>query len=318
MKRISITLAALLICFAFSAKAQIQQGFVKTIGRPDRPGVALEKVVVRIQGTTNFVMSDSLGAFSINMHDKKEGDPIVLASVSKQGYELHDKDCIGRQMAYSTKVPIYILMVDLKQLAIDKRKIEEKAYDVAEENYQKKLAELEKRRDEAAITAENYYQELQELQRRYESYLSLIDDMADRYARTDYDQLDSIDYQINLCIENGELDKADSLIHTVFDPETVLERNRAAKEEIRKRIEFAQSIIDKANADKEAILRDRDYAERIAELCVNLAEEYLQQERREEARRCLEQALDIRKIINGEDSSEVESLRSRIHAMFDE
>ena len=45
-----------------------------------------------------------------------------------------------------------------------------------------------------------------------EAYQALIGDMADRYARTDYDQLDSIDYKINVCIENGELEKADSLI----------------------------------------------------------------------------------------------------------
>ena len=292
--------------------AQTQQGYIKTIGRPDKPGVVLGNVVVQAKGMFNPVTSDENGAFSITVPGKNDGDPIAFLRIQKNGYELKDKDFIGRQHVCSSRVPIIIQMVDLQQLAKDKQRIENNAYRVAEENYQKKLTELEAQKEEGEITTEKYRQELSELQDKYEKYLSLVGDMAERYARTDYDQLDSIDYQINVCIENGEFDKADSLIHTVFDPETVLERNRAAKQEIQDRIALAQSVIDKANADREAILQDIEYAKRLASICENLAQEYILMEEKEKAVECLEKSLEIKFILYGEESDEVNEINNRI------
>ena len=313
MKRHSCIWVFLFISVMVSA--QTQQGFVKTIGRPGQPGIVLPGVIIQAQGMVNPVISDTTGSFSISIPGKKDGDPIVLLSIRKKGYELKDKDLKGRSLVCSSRVPLYILMVDQQQLEADRKRIEENAYRVAEENYQKKLEELERQKEESAITMEKYRQELLALEDQYERYLSLVSGLADRYARTDYDQLDSIDYQINLCIENGELDKADSLIHTVFDPETVLERNRAAKQEIQERIAIAQSVIDKANTDKEAIMRDLEYAQRLAVLCDNLANEYIAVEDPEKAIECLEQSLEIKTILYGEDHPSVIETQEKINVL---
>lgn len=297
IKRIFSLFGVILISIAVAA--QTQQGFVRTIGRPDKPGVALENVMIRFQGLVNSVVTSSEGEFHLSVPNKKDGDAIILLSVQKIGYELKDKELIGRSLVFSSRVPVEILMVDTKQLAADRERIERNAYRIAERNYKDKVEEIERQIKNKEISAEKYQNELQGLQDKYERYLSLISDMADRYARTDYDQLDSIDRKINICIENGELDRADSLIHSAFDPETVLERNRSAKEEIRQRIAFAQRIIDKANADKEAIKRDEEYAERVIELCENLAKEYLEQGEPEKALDCLERSLEIKTVLYG-------------------
>lgn len=316
MKKYILVIIAMAL--AAGATAQTQQGYIKTIGRPDKPGKMLSNVMVQAKGMFNAVISDTSGYFSIAVPGKQDGDPIVFLRVQKNGYELKDKDLVGRQLVCSSTVPIIIQMVDLQQLAADKRRIEANAYRVAEENYEKKRQELQAQLDSTTITAERYRQELATLEERYESYISLISDMADRYARTDYDNLDSIDYQINLCIENGELDKADSLIHTVFDPETVLERNRAAKREIAERIALAQSIIDKATAEREAILQDIEYAERVVALCHNLAQEYILADNKEKAKECLEKSLAIEKILYGADSDEVKNTQNQIEAIDEE
>ena len=313
MKRIYWLIIVLMTSVVMSA--QTQQGYVKTIGRPNKPGVPLADVVIRMKGRLNPVLSSASGSFSLVATGKKDGDDIVLLSVQKNGYELKDKDLTGRKLVFSSRVPIEILMVDQKQLAADKKRIEDNAYRVAEQNYQKKLKEIERQKTSNEISAEKYRQELRQLQDNYDKYLSLIGDMADRYARTDYDKLDSIDREINICIENGELDRADSLIHTVFDPETVLERNRAAKEEIQQRIAFAQSIIDKARTDREAILRDMDYARRVAVLCDKVADEYLVQGERDKAAENLRMSLEIKSVLYGKESEEVRETTNRLNSL---
>lgn len=310
MRRFALILLSLFSIMVLYA--QTQHGYVKTIGRPGKPGVPLQNVTIQMAGAVNAVSSSSTGEFHLVVHNKKDGDVIKLLWVRKNGYELRDKELIGRPLAYSSQVPIYITMVDVKQLAADKKRIEDNARSVADKNYQTKLAALRKQSKEHKLSAEKYRQEMENLQGSYEKYLSLIGDMAERYARTDYDQLDSIDAEINICIENGELEKADSLIHTVLDPETVLERNRAAKEEIRQRIEFAQSVIDKAMMDKDAILQDFDYALRIAELSESIANEYIIDGEKEKAVRCLKASLELKAIILEKESEDIKYLNHKI------
>ena len=296
-----------------SVYSQTQQGYVKNIGRPNKPGIMLSGVVVRVKGMINPVLSSSQGDFSISIPGKKNGDEISIINVQKNGYELKDISLLGRSLVFSTKVPLEILMVDKKQLEADKQRIEDNAYRVAARNYQDKLQHLEKQKKANEITIEKYRQEIEALQNNYDKYISLVGEMADRYARTDYDKLDSIDREINICIENGDFNKADSLIHTVFDPTTVLERNRAAKEEIQQRIAFAQSIIDKAKADKEDILRDIEYAKRVIDLSENLANEYVIQGNLNKAIECLNKSIEIKTILYGAESSEVNKTKQQIN-----
>ena len=261
---------------------------------------------------TNPTKSDANGYFEIPCPDKNEGDPIVFLRIEKKDYELQDKEFISRQHGYSHSVPIIIKMVDKKQLEADKKRIADNAYHVAEKNYQKKLKELEQKIKDAEITVDQYRHDSAMLETQYIKYCDLIGEMAERYARTDYDNLDSIDYQINLCIENGELDKADSLIHTVFDPEAVLERNQAAKNEIMERRKFAQSIIDRANAEEEYILRDKENAKELAALCDKLADEYILEGDKTSAIKCLEKSLKIKTILYGLESDEVKLTDNKI------
>lgn len=283
---------------ALPLSAQVQQGYVKTLGRPGAPGKPLQGVTVRVRGVMNALVSDANGSFKIQATGKKDGDAIIINSVRKNGYELKDKGIVGRSLVFSSRVPIQLVMVSSAQLAADKKRIEDKAYKVAETNYKKKLAALDKQKMQNELSAKDYEAQLQELEARYENYMALVGDMAERYALTDYDELDSIDAQINTCIENGELDKADSLIHTVFDPTTVLQRNREAKAEVAERMRIAQEAIDKALADKEQLQQNIEYAKKLAENCESLAEEYRRQGMEEKAQENLKHAQELRQLIN--------------------
>jgi hypothetical protein len=56
--------------------AQNQQGFVKTIGRPGKPGVPLENVTIQMVGMVNATTSSATGEFKLSAYNKKDGDAI--------------------------------------------------------------------------------------------------------------------------------------------------------------------------------------------------------------------------------------------------
>lgn len=303
------------LLFALPLSAQVQQGYVKTLGRPGVPGKPLQGVTIRVRGVMNALVSDANGSFKIQATGKKDGDALIINSIHKNGYELKDKEIVGRSLVFSSRVPIQLVMVSSSQLAADKKRIEDNAYKVAESNYKKKVAELEKQKKQKELSAKDYETQLQELEARYENYMALVGDMAERYALTDYDELDSIDIQINECIENGELDKADSLIHSVFDPTTVLQRNQEAKAEIAERMRIAQETIDKALNDRKQLEQNLEYATRLAQNCESLAADYLQQGMTEKARENYAHALELTRLISGEDSDDAKRLESIISSI---
>ena len=221
-------------------------------------GVALEGVSVRVKGDHNPVLSNDDGTFSMLMTGKHNGDSYILQEVLKKGYELNEADAIGRQYAYSDKVPLTLVMVSSAQLQADKQRIENNAYQVAERNYKSKLEQLEKQKKENAISEEQYRKKLLDIQDKFEKYQLLIDGLSEHYAHVDYDDLNEKECEVNICIENGELERADSLIRMLFDPIDVLKRNKEALDRLNQQISEANTMIDKANEDMAMVLNQQE------------------------------------------------------------
>ena len=198
----------LMLFIPLAGLCQTQMGFVKTAGSYNEKGKQLSGVTIRVKGEHNAVLSKKDGTFGI----KIQGQDYALQQIQKQGYELKDLGIIGRRYAYSKTVPLTIVMISSKQLQANKQRIEENAFKTAERNYKIKLASLEKQKEQNEITIEQYRQKILDLQERFEKYQSLIEPLADHYARTDYDELDVTEQEINQCIENGELERAEILL----------------------------------------------------------------------------------------------------------
>lgn len=240
-----------------SALAQTQQGYIRTLGRQNKKGEPLANVSIRLKGGHNAVLSDNNGKFALVMHGKEVGESYILQQVRKSGYQLNDAGVIGRRFAFSDKIPHTIVMVSTEQLQKEKQRIETNAYKVAERNYEEKLAKLEQQVNDNNITKEKYRDELQSLQSSFEKYQLLIDGLADHYAHTDYDNLDEREREINICIENGELERADSLIHTLFDPVDMLKRNKEAMAHVEQQISQAKEMIAAAKIEMEKVVRQQ-------------------------------------------------------------
>lgn len=248
--KISFLLSLAITIISINVSAQTLQGYVKTIGRPAQKGTPISGVSIRVQGEHNAVLSNNEGKFSVILIGKKNGDAYSLRQVQKTGYELNEKDVIGRPYAFSDKVPLIIVMVSSAQLQADKQRIEDNAYQEADRSYQAKLALLKKQNESGVLTAKQYRQQLQDLQSKFEQYQSLISDMANYYAHVDYDDLDATEQEINNCIEQGDLERADSLLqHTGIIQQV---------EDISRRLAAGQQLLEEAYKDQAAILQQQN------------------------------------------------------------
>ena len=227
---LSLTLSAAIV---YPQKQEaIQKGIVKTLGRANKKGMPLSGVDICGFGQQNSTYSKEDGTFSLSLPGKKIGDAYKLSKVYKEKYELIDKDVIGRSYAFSDKVHLTIVMASTKQLQEDKKRLEKSFYDMAQNNYNKELESLETERDKSASTTEEFKKRIAELEESFEQYQHMIKDIAEHYARIDYDSLNAMERECCQCIENGNLERAKSLLTMLVN----LEKLEREKEEL-KRIE---------------------------------------------------------------------------------
>lgn len=262
-------LMLLMVCFAvaLTAGAQKQEGYVRTLEKANRPSQGIEGVTVNILEYPNALVTKKGGKFSFAIPGKKQGDSFKVSRIQKKGYTLVDKHITGRKYSYSASVPIEIVMVSDKQLAADTKLIEDKAYAKAKKNYDARIAELERQLAEKTISEHTYYAERERLTNDYDSYIQLIGEMAERYAMTDYKGLSDLNREIMECIENAELERADSLINSKGDFDK-------REQELQAQMEFNEAtaeLLAKSQQDAEFKLNDlaQDYYNKYTILAAN-------------------------------------------------
>ena len=243
--------------------SQTQRGIVRTALRPNKKIVYLPGVTIRLRGGHTAVLSGAGGKFEMTMSKAKAGDAFYLSSVRKSGYELADNRTIGRAFTYSSKVPIEIVMINTREKEEDVRRISDNSYRRAEKTYKQRISKLEKQLSEKTISEASYHEQLQDLQTWFEKYESLINSMAERYASTDYATIDSLNAAINIAIENGELERADSLISTAGSLEKMVKENKEAERKANERLNIGRNIMENATADLMSIKNDKN---RLADL----------------------------------------------------
>ena len=240
------------LCLTTGASAQMQSGIVRTLERPGKPSEYLAGVSIDVLEYPNVIVSKKGGKFSFSIPGKRQGESFTVTRVQKKGYSLVDKQLKGRRFAYSSSVPLEIVMVSDTQLENDKKRIEDKAYDKAKKNYDQKVVALEKQLKQKTISEQEYRAKYEELNSNYNNYIQLIDQMAERYATTDYSGMDEMSQEIQACIENADLEQADELINRKgsFDKrEQELLNKKQLKEKSEQLSQQLQEDIDKELED---------------------------------------------------------------------
>lgn len=203
-----VLLSAAMVLTSLCLFSQVQQGRVKTIGRPNKTGVSLSGVTIRVSGDLNAVVTNSEGNFSFPVKQKR----FRFSRVSKKGYELADRDFLHYDFGYSREAPITVAMVSKEELAREREEIEDSTRRKLSNRFQSENAILERKLECLQISEVDYRNQLLALHEKYDNIDTLVSILSDRYARTDYDNIDSLRLLINMHIERGELERAQQLI----------------------------------------------------------------------------------------------------------
>ena len=209
MKHFLTTLLLLAGIFHYAASQTIQYGYVKTRGRLDKnnqviPGVRLSGVSIVLMGGHSTV-SDANGDFSLTIPEKK----FYLQSVQKQNYVLSDPEVLKKQYYYSPN-PLVITMddpnVQKSDLLAKERKLRR--------DLEQKLREREDEIVAMNISLEEKNRQLSQINRERDDNEKIVKQLAEYYTTLDYDLLDEFQRQVNLLLEQGALEKADSLLRS--------------------------------------------------------------------------------------------------------
>lgn len=247
-----LTLFFYVIIASFASFAQTQQGIVKTRGRVVNGQVVSGQ---RLTGATitlnlgNSLVSGSQGTFSFNV---PTGKSFSLVSAKKQGYTLADPEYTRRTFKYSAGNPFYVVLEDETQRQADINAATRKVRQTLTAQLQKREAEIEDLKIQAKISEKEYQDQLQRLYDDQSKAETLVKEMAERYATTDYDQLDEFNRRVQLFIEGGELQKADSLIRSKGDLEQRVEKYHQtviANQKVRAEVEKSERAAEKEMAD---------------------------------------------------------------------
>lgn len=205
---------------------------------------------MQVKGRT-AVKTAADGTFSFPV----PGNSFFIQSVKKQGYILVDPEAITRQYTYSSN-PITLALVIPTEQADDKLAKERQIRNTLEKKLHAREDEIEDLKAQNKISQEDYRKELQRLYAEQESNEKLIKEMAERYTKIDFDELDEFNLRISDCILNGRLTEADSLLRTKGDINARIEKlnkQHEANIETRDNLEKSEAMEQK---DREDIAQD--------------------------------------------------------------
>jgi len=247
MRRIFVLLLLLPLAIMTSF-AQTQQGYVKTKGRLSSNGTVISGTritgaTVTVQGS-NAVVSGNNGTFSLAIPSKN----YYLQNVQKQGYVLTDPDVLSKQYAYS-KNPLVLVLETQDQQANDKIAAERRIRRTLQRQLQEKEDEIESLKEQKKLSDEEYRKQLQEVYAQQKNNERLISDMADRYSRMDFDEVDEFNRRISQLILDGRLTEADSLLNTKGDINArvaVLRQHQEANAQAEQELKKKQKKLEKS------------------------------------------------------------------------
>lgn len=217
-----------------------QQGLTREINSNKRP---LPGVFIKFFNAPSTASGDD-GRFELAFENHKPGDPVFMEEIRKSGYELiNEKEVQSAKITNTRHLATDIILAKTGYVEAAKKEY----YDISDRNlkdrfHKERLYLLTKLKD-ADTDKIKIQTALQNLQEQFENQRESLFELSDRFARTNFDDVDTL-YQVAL-----KLFKAGDVAGAIAKLETANLQDRTAKiiEEQNKLIALQQEL-DERNA----------------------------------------------------------------------
>ncbi len=201
------TVYVLLTFTSLSSVAQIIQPcvvkqYTQKNNKTPLPGVQVE---VRDAGTS---ISDNNGMLTLKFISKKPGDPVILRTAIKSGFEVMNINDVNQWNISSVQKAFELVMVNSEYFS----KLKQNLHQVSTENYKKKyedaLAKLMRQKKENQLKEQEFLRKVTEIEDHYDQQLKNLDAYVDQFARIDLSELSEQEQHFIDMVHTGRLDEA--------------------------------------------------------------------------------------------------------------
>ena len=203
---------------------------------------AIGGVYVKVATSPNGVVSNEPnGQFVLKLKGIGMGDPMGLATVTKKGMMVFNKEEVDRWSVQ--KKPLVLIVCDANEFQKQKDQLIAIGRSQAEKKYKQRMAKLEAQNAKNLLTLEQYYAKLDSIEKEKNNALAHMDEYADLFARIDESEIDTIAQKAVDLFKQGYIDEAITLFKK-NDPIAKIKKSIR----IRKQAEEMRQLADSADA----------------------------------------------------------------------
>ena len=208
---------------------------------------AIGGVYVKVATSPNGVVSNEPnGQFVLKLKGIGMGDPMGLATVTKKGMMVFNKEEVDRWSVQ--KKPLVLIVCDANEFQKQKDRLITIGRNQAEKRYKQKLAKLEAQNAKKQLSLDLYNAKLDSIEKEKSNALAHMDEYADLFARVDESEIDTIAQKAVDLFKQGYIDEAIDLFKK-NDPIAKIKKSIRTIEQAKEMRQLADSAESLAHQD---------------------------------------------------------------------
>ena len=229
---------------------------------------AIGGVYVKVATSPNGVVSNEPnGQFVLKLKGIGMGDPMGLATVTKKGMMVFNKEEVDRWSVQ--KKPLVLIVCDANEFQKQKDRLITIGRNQAEKRYKLKLAKLEAQNAKKQLSLDLYNAKLDSIEKEKSNALAHMDEYADLFARIDESEIDTIAQKAVDLFKQGYIDEA-IILFKKNDPIAKIKKSIRTIEQAKEMRQLVDSVQTLAKRDIDEYTKQaKAYAEALSLLKKN-------------------------------------------------
>ena len=208
---------------------------------------AIGGVYVKVATSPNGVVSNEPnGQFVLKLKGIGMGDPMGLATVTKKGMMVFNKEEVDRWSVQ--KKPLVLIVCDANEFQKQKDRLITIGRNQAEKRYKLKLAKLEAQNAKKQLSLDLYNAKLDSIEKEKSNALAHMDEYADLFARIDESEIDTIAQKAVDLFKQGYIDEA-IILFKKNDPIAKIKKSIRTIEQAKEMRQLVDSVQTLAKRD---------------------------------------------------------------------